>query len=480
MKKVLVMISVTLAARLVVAQEPNIDSLMGEDWYGLYMNGQKCGWAMSRLSRSDTGEVIALDDAQYQLSMFGAKQELRTRSERTYAMDGRLVRIESRVDDPASTKRYTLETNKGGAVLRTMIGDVAEETPIPLPKESLADYVKNARLTGTEAKVGDTLTVSAFDPMLENETEVTSTIVAIEERTFEGVPTKVFKVKSLIHSLGLESVAYIDESGTLLEDIVAGIITMRLEPKEVAQDVDYSNDVIVSNAALVETPIKNPRGRSRLRMRMEGPLTGDHIFNDERQQITPDNGAFVFEATRTVMDDYEAARLPITEPTVIEWIKPTLYVQSDDPALIAKSKEIVGDETDAAKISEKLCYWVKDNVRTVYSAQLTNAVEVLKRLEGDCTEHSILFIGLARAAGLPAREVAGLIYTDTGGPAGFYFHQWAKVWVGKWIDVDPTFNQPTADVTHIKLSEGDLLEQSRLIPVIGQIKVAPIEDGSES
>ncbi len=75
-----------------------------------------------------------------------------------------------------------------------------------------------------------------------------------------------------------------------------------------------------------------------------------------------------------------------------------------------------------------------------------------------------------RAAGLPAREVAGLVYVEGVHP-GFYFHQWAKVWVGKWIDVDPTFNQPLVDVTHIKLAEGDLFQQARIIPIIGQLKI---------
>ena len=75
----------------------------------------------------------------------------------------------------------------------------------------------------------------------------------------------------------------------------------------------------------------------------------------------------------------------------------------------------------------------------------------------------------------PAREVAGLIYVD-GPPAGFYFHQWAKVWVGKWIDVDPTFNQPLADVTHIKLAEGDLFRQARIIPMIGNIQIDVLPD----
>ncbi len=66
--------------------------------------------------------------------------------------------------------------------------------------------------------------------------------------------------------------------------------------------------------------------------------------------------------------------------------------------------------------------------------------------------------------------MAGLVYVS-GGEPGFYFHQWAKVWVGKWIDVDPTFDQPLADVTHIKLAEGDLFEQAKIMPIIGQLKI---------
>ncbi|HRI89241.1 MAG TPA: transglutaminase-like domain-containing protein, partial [Candidatus Hydrogenedentes bacterium] len=156
---------------------------------------------------------------------------------------------------------------------------------------------------------------------------------------------------------------------------------------------------------------------------------------------------------------------------------PTRFIQSDDPKLIAKAREIVGDETNSMKIVEKLSSWVNDNVQTTFSARLTNALEVLNSLEGDCTEHSVLFIALARAAGLPAREVAGLIYMDGDRP-GFYFHQWAKVWVGKWVDVDPTWDQSLADVTHIKLGEGDLFQQAQLIPIIGRIQVEVVDDNA--
>ena len=108
-------------------------------------------------------------------------------------------------------------------------------------------------------------------------------------------------------------------------------------------------------------------------------------------------------------------------------------------------------------------------MRNVFSARLSNSLETLESLEGDCTEHTVLFVGLARAIGLPAREVAGLIYVE-GSPPGFYFHQWATVWLGEWVDVDPTFDQIPVDVTHIKLSEGDWFRQAKILPLIGRMK----------
>ena len=35
----------------------------------------------------------------------------------------------------------------------------------------------------------------------------------------------------------------------------------------------------------------------------------------------------------------------------------------------------------------------------------------------------------------------------------------------------PHLRQPIADATHIKLGEGDLLQQTRLIPIIGRIRI---------
>ena len=48
--------------------------------------------------------------------------------------------------------------------------------------------------------------------------------------------------------------------------------------------------------------------------------------------------------------------------------------------------------------------------------------------------------------------------------------------MGQWVDMDPTFDQPAVDATHVKLAEGDLYRQARIIPIIGNLKIEVLPD----
>lgn len=453
----------------------DLESLVGEDWYGLYFNGQKAGFAKETVTLAKDGTLTMSEEVQFRIKMSGNEQNMQLRATRVYGPDGELIKANTQVIDQSGRLEFSVETNGDQFKYTALVGGAKTERLIPNPHETLEDVLSQTALATEDAAIGDTAEYEMFDPMNQMQLKHKSVVIGIEERVLDGVPTKVFVIQTTAEPIGIESTAYVTADGTVLEDVYAGTITMRLEPKEVAQDVNYNNDVIISNAALVDELIANPRSRETLELELTGPLTPSHLFNDERQFIVAEGSRFSFRAKRVSMEGVTIPSLPVQDETTQKWLEATTFVQSDDPRLIQKAQEIIGAETDALKASELLCHWVYRNVRTSFSARLTNSLEVLDSLAGDCTEHSMLFIGLARAAGLPAREVAGLVYVD-GPPAGFYFHQWAKVWVGKWIDVDPTFNQPFADVTHVKLAEGDLFEQIRLVPIIGQLQVTVIND----
>lgn len=92
-------------------------------------------------------------------------------------------------------------------------------------------------------------------------------------------------------------------------------------------------------------------------------------------------------------------------------------------------------------------------LRYADSAPTGSVLAALEHGQGECTDFADLFTTLARAAGIPARTVYGIAYLNAEQP-GFMFHAWNEVYEkGKWLGVDPTWNQIRLDATHIKLSD---------------------------
>ena len=151
------------------------------------------------------------------------------------------------------------------------------------------------------------------------------------------------------------------------------------------------------------------------------------------------------------------------------------FIESDDPALRQQARAIVGDTTDPRLIARRLVRWVHDEVEKAPSVTVPSAREVLQTRRGDCNEHAVLLAGLARAAGIPARVVAGAVYAND----GFYYHAWNELWVGAWVSADAVFDQLPADATHVKLIEGGLERQMALMGIIGQLAFAVVEETPE-
>jgi transglutaminase-like putative cysteine protease len=101
-----------------------------------------------------------------------------------------------------------------------------------------------------------------------------------------------------------------------------------------------------------------------------------------------------------------------------------------------------------------------------------SAREVLGSRRGDCNEHAVLLAALARAAGIPARVIAGAVYAND----GFYYHAWNELWLGAWVSADAVFDQIPADATHVKLIEGGLEQQMALAGIIGRLAFAVVEE----
>src|SRR3990172_360268 len=135
-----------------------------------------------------------------------------------------------------------------------------------------------------------------------------------------------------------------------------------------------------------------------------------------------------------------------------EYLKSTVFIPTD-----GRVKEIALSITnDKQKISEKaraVYQWVVEN--TVRDPDVKGCgtgevdIQIVKR-SGKCADISSVFVSIARAAGIPAREVFGLRLGKkdeedmTGG-----HHCWAEFYVPRygWVPADP------ADVSKIMLAD---------------------------
>jgi transglutaminase-like putative cysteine protease len=180
--------------------------------------------------------------------------------------------------------------------------------------------------------------------------------------------------------------------------------------------------------------------------------------------------AGVLEIRRTEAPK-EPVAFPVTDPEYAEWLTSSPYVQSDDPKILAAAQGVVQGAPNAWEAARRLQAWVHQQVRKNPVLSMPSALDALETLEGDCYEHTTLFVAMARSVGIPAEICVGL-----GHVRGRYcYHAWPRVFVGNWVAMDPTFGQDIADVGHICLASGDLSKQLRLVKVLGRLEIKVLE-----
>ncbi len=149
-----------------------------------------------------------------------------------------------------------------------------------------------------------------------------------------------------------------------------------------------------------------------------------------------------------------------------QYTLPSPKIDSNNPDIVKKAAELVGDEDDEFKAVFNMAKWVTENVEYKLDQLTTEVAQpaswVLKNKRGACDEMTSLFVAMARSQGIPARFVSGISFTeqaDVVQTLGTEWapHGWAEVYfpgVG-WVSFDLTFDEyGYIDVTHIILREG--------------------------
>ena len=140
------------------------------------------------------------------------------------------------------------------------------------------------------------------------------------------------------------------------------------------------------------------------------------------------------EAEVTTNDE---AITPSTRKVAGELLTSTEFWPADDSEILNLAKKIIkGCQRDEDKV-EAILKWLSPDKNIKFGGPVGGSrwgvKKVLKQRFGQCWDFSDCFVTLARASGIPCRQVAGWLYGSCG-------HIWAEVLLdGKgWQQVDPT------------------------------------------
>jgi outer membrane protein assembly factor BamB/tetratricopeptide (TPR) repeat protein len=177
------------------------------------------------------------------------------------------------------------------------------------------------------------------------------------------------------------------------------------------------------------------------------------LVEDQRQELRLSAGGRRQLVVRAVAyDGRDAPELPIRDPALAPYLQSSLYIQADDPRILALATRLRGDQRDAWKVALHLRQWVYDNMMPRNTnVRFKSTLEVLEDMEGTCSEYAALYLALCRAVGLPARAAVGFLVAEGGELA---LHIWTQVYVGEWVDLDPSWASATVDAAHIKTGQG--------------------------
>jgi len=352
---------------------------------------------------------------------------------------------------------------------------------------------------GGELEVGDRIRLPVFDPtslstrtvevrVLEHDTLLVPDSAAIDEGTGRWSPARydsipAWRVAEIFGGIQVES--WIDEDGRILQASSPLGFSMQKTEYELARQAQedarlavasgdaVESDVLLSTAVQSNVDLSDAEQYDELRFVLSGVDLAGFQLDGGRQTLRGDTLIIRRERWDALDPGYE---LPYPRMDLREALEPEPLIQSDDSRIIERAQQLTARRTqwrqDPKQVARTLTTSVYNMLEKSITFSVPNAVQVLETLQGDCNEHTVLYVAMARALGLPARTAVGLVYAN----GAFFYHAWPEVWLGEWVAVDPTFGQYPADASHIRFVIGGLAQQVEIVRLIGNLDIQVLQD----
>lgn len=436
------------------------ETAQADEWFGVYQGGRKIGHTHRTLTRTPDGWRHA-DESRFALALMGSPQPLTTSLVADTDTAHALRQVRFSLVSPAAT--FTASGESDGNRLRVRYGTGGRTQDLVLPLDAPIELpaTLRPRIALARPAPGTVLEHAVFSP-LGLRPERVRTVVEGDDVVDGRAALRLRE-----EHRGLSARVWIDAEGRVLREDGGMGLELRAEPRATALagvDTAAPVDLALATHVPLTGTIADPRTRATLALRVGGAAAGRIPDDPPRQRMQGD-------VLRIVREELPAAPPP-DAPLPARWIAPSPFVESDDPEIVARARAIAGDDGDPVARARRLLSWVHGHVTPEPAMTVPSAREVLRTRRGDCNEHAVLLAALARAAGVPARVVAGLVHTGD----GFAWHAWNELWLGAWVSADAVFDQLPADATHVKLVEGGPERHLELAELVGKLELGVIDE----
>lgn len=471
----------------------------GSYYYVVRMQGTAIGFARSHFDTLATGfvfednmilDVPAMDTIHRAIAQtrieFGKALELR---KFTFNLESEIGKFDVRgVMRPDS--QLDLELRTGGKV---------QKTTYPATNLLMLDAAVPMRVAASGAlEVGNVYSARVFDPSTLSDREsilritARDTIIVPDSARWTGTEFEVvvydtIPVWRIEQEFGTIKVGnWVDEDGHLVRAESPLGFTLERTAYELADQewkrASRNRDARAGYGAVIEqtaigsnVDLSDIETRAELRVRLKGVDLAGFDLGGDRQQLRGDTLVIRREAASQLRANYQ---LPYrgTDSLIVAELAATPLIQSNDPVIARLARRITRGTTDPAEAARRLNDWVYRELRKDITLSVPSALQVLEAKQGDCNEHTVLYVALARAVGLPTRTAVGVVHVR----GRFYYHAWPEVYLGAaagrgaWVAYDPTLGQVPADASHIRFLIGGLARQVELIRLIGRLELEAI------
>jgi hypothetical protein len=434
---------------------PQPDASAKETWMTIWQSDRKIGYSHRQLAEAETGYRLA-DRTVMRVNTMGLVQDIDLE-----------IAADLNPDLSLSTFKATLASSRFSFSVQGRVAEnnlhVSTESgqfkfPLAAPPYLTAgiwDIAAAAPLTP-----GESADIPVFDPISMGNHTVRATFEGRETIHIPPAGEQTAR-KFTVSFMGASETAWIDDQGAVLKEEGLLGITLVKDTRENALDtrtLSGSRDLALAAAIPSGTILEAPASLARLELKVGG-LPPNLLLEGGRQSFSEGILTIVRE------DLPDPPDLPPDE--AVDFLAAGPFIQSDHPEIIKAAGGAVMSAHRPLSKAKRLVKWVHDTIEKRPVLSVPTALETLRQGAGDCNEHAVLLAALARAAGIPARVEAGLVYMD----GRFYYHAWNSLYLGRWITADALMNQLPADVTHIRLVRGAAADQADILGAIGQITI---------